>query len=65
MSEGRREPSPELSPERPSKPPAEDSRVDPLLGAQDSRVGPLLVEHHRKDDGRSLILYREAEDEDG
>jgi hypothetical protein len=24
------------------------------------RVGPLLVEHYRKADGRSLILYREA-----
>jgi hypothetical protein len=52
MSEGRREPS--------SAPPSEEP-------SEDSRLGPLLVEHHRKDDGRSLILYREvdAADEDG
>jgi hypothetical protein len=45
MSEGRREPSPTPPSEQPS---------------EDTLVGPLLVEHHRKDDGRSLILYREA-----
>jgi hypothetical protein len=52
MSEGRRE----LSSALPSE---QDS--------EDSRIGPLLIEHHRKDDGRALILYREAgaEDEDG
>ena len=50
MSEGRREPSPAP----PSEPPAEDSRV-----------GPLLIERYRKDDGRSLILYREAAAEGG
>ena len=46
MSEGRREPS--------SAPPSEEHP------SEDSRSGPLLVEHHRKDDGRSLIVYREA-----
>jgi hypothetical protein len=52
MSEGRREPSSAPSSEHRS---------------EDSRSGPLLIERHRKDDGRSLILYREvnAEDEDG
>jgi hypothetical protein len=49
MSEDRSEPS--------SAPPSEDS-------SEASRFGPLLVEHHRKDDGRSLILYREADAED-
>jgi hypothetical protein len=30
-------------------------------GAQPERFGPLLVARHRKDDGRSLILYTREE----
>jgi hypothetical protein len=28
--------------------------------SQEERIGPLLVERHRKADGRALILYRQA-----
>jgi hypothetical protein len=45
MTDGRREPS--------SEPPLEHP-------PDEERTGPLLVERHRKADGRALILYREA-----
>jgi hypothetical protein len=55
MTEGRRE----HSPIPPTEPPDE-----PRRGAESTAefVGPLLVEHHRKRDGRLLILYRTVED---
>jgi hypothetical protein len=47
MTEGRRE--------HPPVPPAQDSP-----GGEPERSGPLIVERHRKADGRLLILYRAA-----
>jgi hypothetical protein len=63
MTEGRRV--------HPSVPPTEDgceppteTRRRPPPGAEleAQRIGPLLVERHRKRDGRLLILYRPVED---
>jgi len=51
MTEGRRESS--------SAPSGRTSGPD--ADAEPERVGPLLLERHRKADGRPLLLYREGE----
>ena len=69
MTEGRRERLP-VTPAEPRREPDADTgqergaerlpAPDRDAGAARERSGPLLVERHRKADGRALILYSEA-----
>jgi hypothetical protein len=42
---------------------AEGASTQPPERVPTERFGPLLVERHRKDDGRALLLYEWREDE--
>jgi hypothetical protein len=69
-SEPDAEPGPDAGPE--PRTGSAQARIDlsehpdcPAGDDDPERVGPLLVERHRKADGRPLILYRGATDDDG
>jgi hypothetical protein len=49
------------SPDRPLRADGSSSAEQSEEGGQPERFGPLLVARHRKDDGRSLILYTREE----
>jgi hypothetical protein len=49
-----------------SNPPSGPRSVESAHAGEDpERYGPLLVERHRKDDGRALVLYSFAPAGDG
>ena len=45
------------------QPPGEPGAAEPKQEGEPERCGPLLVERHRKADGRQLILYRRVADD--
>jgi hypothetical protein len=59
---GKRHPA--VQPEQTASEGTHGTRAAPVAAAsQPELYGPLLVERHRKDDGRALILYRRREPE--